>query len=586
MATTAETISAAMQLIDPKKENLKKAFDDLQSHSDVLSLFSLTWSDLDSHFISLQNSLSQKIQLLQTLESQSPNPSSSAPIPQTQITQDPSSSNLQTQIPKDSSLDPKAPTQIAKDQNLSTQVAKDSFLEPKAPTQVAKDPNLSTQVAKDPNLSTQVAKESSSSLNPPSRNSVELNNGHDADAVPPRPELVAFCEKMDSIGLRKYMNDTKNNRNTIRSELHGALRHAQDPALMVLNAMEGFYVENKGDKDLEVSSVRRTGVLLLEVLCGISPNVGVEVRERAKKLALEWKGKVSMEGENQFEALGFLHLVAAYGLVSEFNMDELVDHLVVVARYRQATDLCRRLGLGDKLADLIQKLMSNGKHLLAIKFISEFDMTDKFPPVPILKAYVKESKRLAKKVCEEGNNSKKAANEAIAKETGALKSVIKIIEDLKLESEYPPSSLEKRIDQLAKEKANRKRQAGAPAGKPFQLQQQYGNKRPRMTAPVGSTAVSNGAAGLLVESPAPYVSSAAAPYVVSGTAPPVAPYVGSSTGQYGFAGGQMGFPGNPGSSSTHLYSSEQYVPSGYYNRLTAYGGYGVPPQYHPSYYSQ
>lgn len=59
--------------------------------------------------------------------------------------------------------------------------------------------------------------------------------------------------------------------------------------------------------------------------------------------------------------------------------------------------------------DLIQKLVSKGKHLLAVKFISEFDVTDKFPPVPLLKAYVKESKKLAKKVCEEGNNSKKAA---------------------------------------------------------------------------------------------------------------------------------------------------------------------------------
>ena len=60
-------------------------------------------------------------------------------------------------------------------------------------------------------------------------------------------------------------------------------------------------------------------------------------------------------------------------------------------------------------ADLIEKLMSKGKHLFAIKFVSEFDMTDKFPPVPILKAYVMESKRLAKKISEEGNNSKKAA---------------------------------------------------------------------------------------------------------------------------------------------------------------------------------
>lgn len=94
-------------------------------------------------------------------------------------------------------------------------------------------------------------------------------------------------------------------------------------------------------------------MLLLEVLCGVSPNVGVEVREKAKKLAVEWKGKVNLEVENQFEAMGFLHLVAAFGLVSEFNMDELVDHMVVVARYRQATDLCRTLGLGDKITGRI-----------------------------------------------------------------------------------------------------------------------------------------------------------------------------------------------------------------------------------------
>lgn len=60
------------------------------------------------------------------------------------------------------------------------------------------------------------------------------------------------------------------------------------------------------------------------------------------------------------------------------------------------------------LADLIQKLVSKGKHLLAVKFISEFGLTDKFPPVPILKSYVKESKKLAKKVCKDGNNSRQS----------------------------------------------------------------------------------------------------------------------------------------------------------------------------------
>ncbi|CAN6557734.1 unnamed protein product [Malus baccata var. baccata] len=484
--TTAETISAAMELIDTKKQNLKKAFDELQSHSAVLSSFNLSWSDLDSHFTSIQTSLTQKFHLLQSLQSQSStNPSS----PSCQISQDPSpSSNLPTQVAKDPSLPSLGSTQMAEDPKSSIQM----------PKYLPCSSILSTQIAKDP----------SSSSNPPSQNVVETDINCEVDVVPPRPELVAFCERMDAMGLRNYMNESVNNRNTIRGELLGAIRCAKDPAAMVLNAMEGFYCangRNKGDKDPQLFGVRRSAVLLLEVLMGISPNVGSEVRERAKKLALEWKGKLSMDGENPFEALGFLHLVAAYGLQAEFKTDELVDHFVIVARYRQAVELCRKIGLGDKLPDLIQKLVSKGKHLLAVKFISEFGLTNKFPPVPILKSYIKESKKLAKKVCKDG--TRQSMNEATAKESGALKSVIKVIEDLKLESEYPPAFLQKRLEQLEKEKADSKRNAVASAAKPLQLRQQqkqqtvkepakklkqqlYGNKRPRMTAPDGSAAVS------------------------------------------------------------------------------------------------
>ena len=56
-------------------------------------------------------------------------------------------------------------------------------------------------------------------------------------------------------------------------------------------------------------------------------------------------------------------------------------------------------------ADLIQKLIDSGKQFLAVKFIFEFGMVDKFQPVPLLKAHLKESKRLTKKVCQDGKNS-------------------------------------------------------------------------------------------------------------------------------------------------------------------------------------
>lgn len=270
-ATTLDTISEALQEIDTKKENLKKAFEDLQTHSSLISSISLTWSDLESHFTSIQNSLTHKFQTLKTLNSQS---SAQPPPPES---------------------------------------------------------------------------------NPPAT----------PNRVDPRPELAAFCEKMDGLGLRKYLSETSRlgERSEIRAELPGAILRAPDPGELVLGAMEGFFKpfrENekedkyRGDKDIEMSCMRRSCVLLLEQLMAVCPNLGGgEVKGKAKRLAFEWRGRMSLDGKNPLESLGFLHLVAAYGLASEFDMDELLDMFVIAARYWQGTDLCRKIGLGDKVEGII-----------------------------------------------------------------------------------------------------------------------------------------------------------------------------------------------------------------------------------------
>ena len=60
------------------------------------------------------------------------------------------------------------------------------------------------------------------------------------------------------------------------------------------------------------------------------------------------------------------------------------------------------------VADLIQKLLDGGKQLLAVRFAFEFGLIEKFPPVPLLKDYLKETKKLAKQVCKDGKNSLKS----------------------------------------------------------------------------------------------------------------------------------------------------------------------------------
>lgn len=53
-------------------------------------------------------------------------------------------------------------------------------------------------------------------------------------------------------------------------------------------------------------------------------------------------------------------------------------------------------------AEIVQKLVEKGKHVLAVKYVFEFSLADKIPPVPILKAAVDESRKLARRRSEEG----------------------------------------------------------------------------------------------------------------------------------------------------------------------------------------
>ncbi|KAG4166480.1 hypothetical protein ERO13_A13G134700v2 [Gossypium hirsutum] len=458
------SIESAIKLIDVKKDELKRAFDDLQANSQRLSSFSISWSDLDSHFTALQNSVTQRFRILLSREAIH-NPIDHVP----------------TQPLASKQGDPSAP------HPLTEQDPVDSVVNQPLTHLLPLDSDK-------PSSSNSLSVQSDGSV-PPSGN---------IDSVVTRPELKKFCERMDGKGLRKYINDHVKEREAIRMELPCALQSATDPGAMVLDAMEGFYAENSQSKDL------------------------------------------------------------------------------------------------------IQKLLDSGKQLLAVRFIFEFGLAEKFSPVPLLEEYLNETKKLAQQVCQNGKNTLKSQNEATSKEIGALKSVIKIIEEHKLETQYSREPLQKRIEQLEKQLANRKPPATPAAPKPQQLQasqpvaqqakkkkkqaqgkqQQSANKHPKTTAsvvhaaPLLSAAGSTSAVapfqppGLLLDHSAAYLSSSPIPFGFPGPTA-VNPYAGPSAAMYGLAGAPMGFPVNPNSSASHLYN---------YDRLPTYGAYGFPPQFHPSYH--
>lgn len=189
------------------------------------------------------------------------------------------------------------------------------------------------------------------SATPPPPEAAVVNAAADADGeadVVPRPELRSLCVKMDGVGLRSYIVENRKDLPAIKSELDAAIRSAPDPAKLVLDAMDGFQrPKAEGEKEGNLQAIRRTCLNLLERLRVMAPKIKPLVREKARELAVEWKGKISDGAEN---VLAFLQLVASYGLASEFDRDEILDLLISVSRRKQALDLCKSLGVMENMA--------------------------------------------------------------------------------------------------------------------------------------------------------------------------------------------------------------------------------------------
>lgn len=182
-----------------------------------------------------------------------------------------------------------------------------------------------------------------------------------------RPELTHFCEQMDAKGLLNFLMENQKNINAICQELPIALESASEPARLVLNSLEGFYppdeiTQTVDKRDAALQGMRKSCVVLIEAMAAFlarnDPGAGhllnPETKQQAKAIADEWKPKLSNAGSdaangNSLEAEAFLQLLATFRIVSEFDEEELCKLVILVAHRRQAPELCRSIGLTQKM---------------------------------------------------------------------------------------------------------------------------------------------------------------------------------------------------------------------------------------------
>jgi hypothetical protein len=340
MSSTLEKGSADLQPAEPKKQNLRKAFNHLKTHAAAVANFALQWQDLEDHFLSIHNSIQAKLQAEKT--QLAPSFQSQANFQQTLFTpillsqaKSQETQLIPTLQSQETLLTPALQSQ---DKCKETQsVSKETQLAPTVQIQ------FSTETQLIPTLKSQAKSKETQFTTLQGQAKTE-------EYVPENPSVNGI-PIYDGKALLLYLNKHHlKDHESMRDDLCNALKVSVDSGKLVLEAMKWFYSleKKKGDIDPEVAAVRRSSVLLLEELMRVRPVIKAEVREEAVKLAVEWKAKLSVGVENSWKIFRFLLLLSAFGLTGEFQSDEVLDLFVCVLQRKHAPELFRALGFADK----------------------------------------------------------------------------------------------------------------------------------------------------------------------------------------------------------------------------------------------
>ncbi|CAO2205356.1 unnamed protein product [Urochloa humidicola] len=172
------------------------------------------------------------------------------------------------------------------------------------------------------------------------------------------------------------------------------------------------------------------------------------------------KGAGDEGAPEQPEAQIFLQMVAAFGLKDKFDGEFLRKLFVANGRKKELARIAHILEFEESLGDIVEQLIKSGNVVEAIYVAHEADLLEKFPPLPLLKAYLRDTSNKAQAVLKSGKHSSSAFEEANNLEGNAYRSVIRCVESCQLQSVFSTEGIKKKLAKLEKEKAERKKPGG------------------------------------------------------------------------------------------------------------------------------
>ncbi|CAN6197002.1 unnamed protein product [Urochloa humidicola] len=298
--------------------------------------------------------------------------------------------------------------------------------------------------------------------------------GSDADGL--AEGLRELCARMDSAAFLDFVVARRKEADALRTEMPPALKLCVDPAKFVMDAVADVFPVDRREVR-SPADLAWACVLILEAavpaLADPDPEIGAArplvpraARERARGMAQEWKEAVEkkggVEGAKPPDAHAFLQHVATFA-VAEREDRPLYRRIVVSFSWRrQMPRLALTLGLEEEMADIIEELIAKRQQLDAVNFAYEAGLQEKFPPVPLLKSYLEDSKKTSSIASDNSSTSSgQSGSNVNKKEQSALRAVIKCVEDRKLEAEFPLDDLRKQLEELEKAKTEKKKAASS-----------------------------------------------------------------------------------------------------------------------------
>lgn len=186
-----------------------------------------------------------------------------------------------------------------------------------------------------------------------------IENGTDSDDKTTSGLLKMWFRRMDYNGLLKCLLEKRKDSVAVRAEIVEAKAEAVDILGFVLEAIEDFVEIKVSGKKVKGMADRRWayGMLIQAALPIDGVGVGVVARslkERARSVLEIWQGVLGGGGEGgggvgSIEATMFLQMVIGFGLKDEFNYEFLMKLVLEFANRREMPKLALALGYGDKM---------------------------------------------------------------------------------------------------------------------------------------------------------------------------------------------------------------------------------------------